>query len=94
MAQWADSLREILATHYATQEFFIVLPKLHGRFRIGLPEVHGRFRMDPPKWFMVVFGPTSGFPLNLLPLDFHSRGFLLTIAFMQEQQPNNLFEKE
>ena len=70
----------------------ISLLKMHGRFRIGLPEVHGRFRIDPPKWYMVLYGPTSGFPLNLLPLEFHSRGILLTIAIMHEKQRNNLFE--
>ena len=32
-------------------------------------------------------------PLNLLLLDFHSWGILLTIAIMQEKQQNNLFEK-
>ena len=30
-------------------------------------------------------GPTSGFPLNLIPLDFQSWGILSTIAFMQEK---------
>ena len=34
------------------------------------------------------------FPLNLLPLDFHSRGILLTIAIMQEKQQQNIFEIE
>ena len=88
MAQWADRLVEILAR----QEFRIVPSNTHGRFRIGLPEVHGRFCMDPPKWYMVLYGPTSGFPLNLLPLDFHSRRILLTIAITQEKQQNTLFE--
>ena len=66
--------------------FHIGLPKMHGQFRIGHPEVNGRFRMDPPKWYMVLYGPTSGFPLNLLPLDFHSQRILLTIAIMQGKQ--------
>ena len=29
--------------------------------------------MDPPKWY----GPTFGFPLNLLPLYLHSKGILV-----------------
>ena len=50
----------------------IGLPELHGRIRIGLPELHRRFHIDPTKWviqFLIV-------PLNLVLLDFHSRGFL------------------
>ena len=50
--------------------------------------------MVPPKCYMFLYGPTSCFSLNLLSLDFHSRGILLTIAIMQEKQPNNLFEIE
>ena len=61
--QWADRLVEILATHYARQEFRRVPPKMHGRFRIGLhkmyerfhiglPKMHGRFRIGPPKWYI------------------------------------------
>ena len=38
--------------------------------------------------------PTLGFPINLLPLDFHSRGILLTIAIKQEKEQNNIFEIE
>ena len=34
----------------------------------------------------VLYGPTSGFPLNLLSQDFHSWGILLTIAIMQEKK--------
>ena len=60
MALLADRIVEILAQHFAKQEFRIVPPKMHGgfriglhkihgRFHIGLPKVHGRFRMDPPK---------------------------------------------
>ena len=34
-------------------------------------------------------GPTSGFPLNLLPVDFHSCGvYTCTIAIMPEMQQN------
>ena len=62
MAQLADRLVDILALHFARQEFHIVpprmqgrfrigLPKMHGRFRIGLPKVHGQFCMDPSKWY-------------------------------------------
>ena len=49
------------------------------------------FRMDP-KCYTSLNGPTSGFPLNLLPLDFHSREILLTIAIMKEGQHINLLE--
>ena len=55
--------------HYLV-EFLRGLPKMHGRFPIGLPKVHGQFRMDPPKWSLRF---RIGFPLNLLPLDIHSR---------------------
>ena len=40
----------------------------------------------------IPYGPTSGFPLNLLPLGFHSRKLLLIIAFMEEKQQNNLLK--
>ena len=50
-------------------------PKMHERFRIGLPKVHERFRIVPPQ-----------VSLNLLPLIFHSKGILLTIAIMKERQ--------
>ena len=63
--------------------FRIGLPKMHGRFRIGLPKVHGRFRIVPPQG-----------SLNLLPLEFHSRGILLTMAIMKEKQQKNLFQIE
>ena len=39
----------------------------------------------------VPYGPTSGFELNLLLLDFHRWGFMLAIAIMQERQQNKLF---
>ena len=42
----------------------------------------------------ILYGPTLGFTLNLLPLDFHSRGILLNIDITIEKQQNNLFEKE
>ena len=42
----------------------------------------------------VLFGLTSDFPLNLLPLDFHSWGILLPIAIMEDKQQNNLLEIE
>ena len=74
------------------EQFRIGLPKMHGRNRIGLPEVHWRFCKDPPKWYMVLYGTTSNVPLNILPLDFHSLGILLTIVIMQEKQQNTLFE--
>ena len=61
--------------------FRIGLPKMHGRFRIGLPKVHGRFRIVPPQ-----------VSLNLLPLEFHSRGILLTIAIMKEKQQKTYFK--
>ena len=32
---------------------------------------------------IILYGPTLGFPFNLLPLDFHSQGILLTIADLQ-----------
>ena len=44
----------------------------------------------------IPYGATSGFPLNLLPLDFHSQGILFTIAIVQETQEThqkNLFKK-
>ena len=53
----------------------IGLPKMHGRFRIGLSKVHGQFRNVPPQ-----------VSLNLLPLEFHIRGILSTIAIMKEKQ--------
>ena len=40
----------------------------------------------------VPYGPTPVFPLNLLPLDIHSREVLLAIAIMQEKQQNNILE--
>ena len=43
--------------------------------------------------YTVLYGPTSG-SLNLLPLEFYSRGILLTISIMKEEQQNNLFEIE
>ena len=47
--QWADRIVEILASHFARQEFRMIPPKMHGRFRIGLPKVHGQFCVDLPK---------------------------------------------
>ena len=61
----------------------IGLPKMHGRFRIGLSKVHGQFRNVPPQ-----------VSLNLLPLEFHIRGILSTIAIMKEKQHKNLFQIE
>ena len=79
--------------------FCIVLPKMHGLFRMVLPKMLERFRMDPlPKWTLNDTygsdGPTSGVPLNLLLLDIHSWGFLLTNAIMQEKQQQNLLQIE
>ena len=45
--------------------------------------MHRRFRIGPPQ-----------VSLNLLPPEFHRRGFLLTFAIMKEKQHNNLFEIE
>ena len=42
----------------------------------------------------VPYCPTSGFPLNLVSLDFHSRDFLGTMAIMQEKQQKTVFEIE
>ena len=42
----------------------------------------------------VLCGLTSDFPLNLLPLDFHSWGILLPIAIMEYKKQNNLLEIE
>ena len=42
----------------------------------------------------ILYSPTLGFPLNLLPLDFHSQGNLLIIAIMQEKQQIFIFEIE
>ena len=43
---------------------------------------------------MILYGPTSDFPLNLVPLDLNIWEILLTIAIMQEKQQNNLLEIE
>ena len=42
----------------------------------------------------ILYSLTLGFLLNLLALDFHSRGILLTVALMHKKQHNNLFEIE
>ena len=49
MAKCYESLVEILAYSFLRQDFGIVPPKMHERFRIGLPKMHGRFGMDPHK---------------------------------------------
>ena len=62
--------------------------KMHGWLQIGLPKIYRRFRSGLPKCmdsFVLAFlkcmdcskGPTSGFQLNLLSLDFYSRGILV-----------------
>ena len=70
MVQWADRLVAILALHLAGQESCMVPPKMHGRFHM----VH-----------TVQYCPTSGFPLDMLPQNFHSWEYLLTIGIMQEK---------
>ena len=74
--------------------FYIGPPKIHSWFRIGLPKIHRWFCIGPPpnmqRRFLI--GPPQVY-LNLLPLEFHRRGVLLTIAnIMKEKQQNNLFE--
>ena len=60
--------------------------KLEAKFCIGIPKMYGRIRnglskntwMDlywsPQSAVTVPYWPTSGFPSNLLPHDFQSRG--------------------
>ena len=67
---------------------------MHVQFRIRLPKKHGRFCIDPPKMHrQFSIGPPQ-VSLNLLPQEFHSRGTLLTITIMKENQQKNLFEIE
>ena len=47
--------------------------------------------MNPPNWYM---DPTSGFPLNLIPLYINSWGIMLANDVMQEKQQTNLFRIE
>ena len=60
---------------------------MHGRFRNVLPKMHGSVHT-------VLYGLNSGFPLNLLPLDFYIKGILFTIFIMQEKQQNKLLDIE
>ena len=58
------------------QKFRIGIPKMHGGIRIGFPKVNGRIRIGLTKVHArFTIGQTrSGFPCNLPPLDFNSRG--------------------
>ena len=49
ITKWSDRFMKIIAQHFATQEFHMSPPKLHGLVHIGLLELHGRIRIDLPE---------------------------------------------
>ena len=76
------------------RRFRIGPPKMHGGFCIGPPKMYRRFYIGPPKtnrWFRI---GRPEFFLNLPHYNSAVGELLCTIAIMQENHQNFLFEIE